>query len=406
MHKQIRYILLCLIALCVANTTAVAQNATASPYSMFGYGELNDNVPGAYRGMGGVSIGMRTKTVIDPSQPASYSSIDKTTFMFDLAASAMVSTYHDALGKQTKGNGNLEYLTLQFPIWKYIGMSLGVMPYSAVGYEMTDSVADVLHPYKKKYSGTGGISEVYAGISFNIMDWVALGVNVYYMFGNIENNKTLSFTESGFNSIAQVSTMHVSDVRLRYGAQFFHTFAEKHTIVLGATFENKSKLNGSFSKIETTTADTVTNASSGFELPMSWGVGASYNYANRMTFALDYSTVNWADALYFGNKGSFRNRAKWAAGFEYRHDPMGRKYIERMPFRIGCSVSDPYLKNINAKEFSVSLGVGFHLRNVATVINTIFEYGHRGAQGSLEENYFKFTINASVSENWFFKRRL
>lgn len=406
MHHATRYILVTLLVLSTTTTWIVAQNSTASPYSMFGYGELNDNVPGAYRGLGGVSIGMRSKTVINPSQPASYSAIDNTTFMFDLAASAMVSTYKDASGRRTKGNGNLEYLTLQFPIWKYIGVSLGIMPYSAVGYEMTDSVASFIHPYKRNYSGTGGISEVYAGISFNIMNWAALGMNVYYMFGDIENNKTLSFTESGFNKVSQVSTMHVSDVRLRYGAQLFHTFAEKHTVVLGATFENKTKLNGRFSKIETTTTDTVQNTATGFELPMSWGVGASYNYADRMTFAIDYSAINWADALYFGNKGAFRNRSKLAMGFEYRHNPMGRKYVERMPFRVGCSLSDPYLTNINAKEFSVSVGVGFPLRNVATVINTIVEYGHRGTKGTLEENYFKFTINASVSENWFFKRKL
>lgn len=406
MRSSLRYILVVVAVFSAFHFSMNAQNATSSPYSMFGYGELNDNVPGAYRGMGGVTTGMRSKTVIDPSQPASYSSVDNTTFMFDLAASAMWSNYKDGTGRRNKGNGNLEYLTMQFPLWKYIGFSLGIMPYSAVGYDITDSVTTGVHPYKTNYTGSGGISNVYAGVSFNIMDWVALGMNVYYMFGDLENNRTLSFTESGFNAISQVSTMHVSDVRLRYGAQFFHTFAEKHTVVLGATFENRSKLNGKFSKIETTTTDTVQVSQSGFELPMSWSVGASYNYAGRMTFAADYSVVNWANTLYFGNRGTFRDRSKLAVGFEYRHDPNGRKYVERMPFRVGCSISDPYVKNMGAKEISVSLGVGFPLRNVATVINTIVEYGHRGATGMLEENYLKFTINASVSENWFFKRRL
>lgn len=406
MNRLVCGILMAMTLAFVVSSRVDAQNATASPYSMFGYGELNDNVPGAYRGMGGVTMGMRNKTVINPSQPASYSAIDNTTFMFDLAASAMWSNYVDASGQRNKGNGNLEYLTMQFPLWKYIGFSLGIMPYSAVGYDIKDSVTSVLHPHKKNYVGTGGISEVYAGISFNIMDWVALGMNVYYMFGDLENSKTLSFTEAGFNTVSQVSTMHISDVRLRYGAQVFHTFADNHTVVLGATFENKSNLNGRFTKIETTTVDTVQNTSSGFDLPMMWGVGASYNYANRMTFALDYSMVNWADARYMGNTNTFRDRAKWSAGFEYCHNPMGRKYVERMPFRLGCSVSDSYLRNVGTKDFSVSLGVGFPLRNVATVINTIIEYGHRGTKGMLEENYLKFTINASVSENWFFKRRL
>ena len=70
-----------------------AQNNTSSPFSRFGYGELNDNVPIAYRGMGGVGIGMRSNKVINPAQPASYTSVDTTTFMFDVAASAMWSNY-------------------------------------------------------------------------------------------------------------------------------------------------------------------------------------------------------------------------------------------------------------------------------------------------------------------------
>ena len=44
---------------------AWAQNATSSPSSRFGYGELNDNLPGAYRAMGGVGIGMRSNKAIN-----------------------------------------------------------------------------------------------------------------------------------------------------------------------------------------------------------------------------------------------------------------------------------------------------------------------------------------------------
>ena len=63
------------IVLVVATMLAVgawAQNATSSPSSRFGYGELNNNLPGAYRAMGGVGVGMRSNKVINPAQPASY----------------------------------------------------------------------------------------------------------------------------------------------------------------------------------------------------------------------------------------------------------------------------------------------------------------------------------------------
>ena len=43
---------------------------------------------------------------------------------------------------------------------------------------------------------TKGISEVYGGLSFNLFDWVSLGANVYYMFGDVINSRSVSFSES------------------------------------------------------------------------------------------------------------------------------------------------------------------------------------------------------------------
>ena len=405
--RKIFYILF-VILLFSAPLFLRAQNSTASPYSRFGFGELNDNVPGSFRAMGGVGTGMRDKRVINPSQPASFSVVDSTTFMFDLGMSAMWSNYGDATGNRNKANGNLEYLTMQMPFfWKYIGFSVGVLPYSHVGYDITDSIKGVPHPYSITYSGNGGITQVYGGLSFNIMNWAAIGANVYYMFGTTSTQRIQDmYSDASMYSFAEASTLRVSDVRFRYGVQLFHTFADKHTVVLGATFENKSKFNAKLTTVEVITSDTVPTAEYEYELPMMYSVGASYNFANRLTIGADYTMTDWGNSMYKSNKGELRSRMKISVGAEYCHNPYGKKYIERMPFRLGMNLSDSYIKSITAKDFSVSLGVGFPLRNVATVINTSLEYGHRGKSGILQENYLRLTINASISENWFFKRRL
>ena len=69
-------------------------------------------------------------------------------------------------------------------------------------------------------------------------------------------------------------------------------------------------------------------------------------------------------------------------------------------------MADPYVSAVKGKEFTVSIGTAFPLHNVATVFNTTLEYGRRGSANMLVENYLRFTFNVSVSENWFFKRRL
>lgn len=401
-----RYIVLVVAAMMAVG--AWAQNATSSPTSRFGYGELNNNLPGAYRGMGGVGIGMRSNKVINPAQPASYTSCDSMTFMFDIAGSLLYTNYGDSYGQSNKVNGNLEYMTMQFPIWRqHIAMSLGVTPYSAVGYNfaLTDSINQDYY-YSQKYRGTGGFTQVYGGLSANICDWVALGVNVYYMFGNIEQSRGLSFTDATMDSVQMVEKLSANSLRLRYGMQVFHTFG-KHTVNMGAVYENKqpfSRMN--YEQIEMTTADTISNISTGFDMPMMYGVGLSYSYANRWLIGADYMCHDWANANYFGQTQSLKKRHRMALGAEYRNDPTSRKYVDQIYWRLGVNYTTAYTNRYNEAEWGVSMGVGFPLRTAGTVINTTLEYGKRGTRNVLSENYLRLVVNASISEHWFFKRKL
>ena len=387
-----------------------AQNATSSPSSRFGYGELNDNLPGAYRAMGGVGMGMRSNKAINPSQPASYTACDSMTFMFDLAGSFLYTNYGDSYGQSNKVNGNLEYMTLQFPIWRqHIAFSAGITPYSAVGYSfsLADSINADYH-HTKTYSGEGGFTQVYGGLSFNICDWFALGANVYYMFGELNKSRSLSFSDASLKTVNQSDRLHISSLRLRYGAQLFHTFG-KHTVVLGGVFENKQRFShSSYLQVETSTNDTVETLENAFEMPMMYGAGISYNYAGRLTLAIDYQCQDWTKVVYFDKENTLRTRQKWAFGAEYRHDPVSRDYAHQIYWRLGANYTTSYSMTTSAPEIGVSVGIGFPLRSIGTVVNTTFEYVHRGAMDNtaLNENALRFVVNAAIAEHWFFKRKL
>ena len=353
---------------------------------------------------------MRNNKAINPSQPASYTSCDTLTFMFDIAASVNWSRYEDAGGMKNKANGNLEYVTLQFPLFKrWIAMSVGLLPYSSVGYDisLSDSINSAYH-YVTNYTGTGNISQVYGGLSFNIMNWLALGANIYYMWGDLNHMRALEFKETGLNPTIQDEILSISDVRLRYGAQFFHTFGD-HSFTLGAIYENKMKLNSQFILIETQTSDSIPIFKEGWDLPMVWGVGASYNWDNRLTLGFDFERQCMASALYNGLPGKetgLQDRNRYAFGVEYRHNPHGRQYYERMIWRAGINVQDEYLASIGPRKVTASIGFGFPLYTIGTVINTTFEYMHRGGTPGLVDNSLRVTIGASIAENWFMKRKL
>ena len=385
-----------------------AQNATSSPSSRFGYGELNNNLPNAYRAMGGVGIGMRSNKVINPSQPASYTACDSMTFMFDVAGSLLYTNYGDSYGQSNKMNGNLEYVTMQFPIWRqHIAMSLGVNPYSAVGYNfaINDSI-NTDYYYTQSYRGLGGFTQVYGGLSFNICDWVALGVNAYYMFGDIEQSRSLTFTDASMDSVKMVEKMTAHSLRLRYGIQLFHNF-DRHAFTLGAVFENKQPFSRmEYEQIETTTIDTINTIGEGFEMPMMYAAGLSYTYDNRIVVAADYTCHNWASAKYFGKHADLNNRHRLALGVEYRNNPTSRKFVDQVYWRLGVNYTTSYTNKYNQNELGIGLGVGFPLRTAATVINATVEYGNRGTGDLLKENYLRLIVNASISEHWFFKRKL
>jgi hypothetical protein len=87
--KILRYFLLSVVAF-TCSMVASAQANTTSPYSMFGYGILNDYASSAQRAMGGVGYAMNGCRQINTMNPASYSAIDSLTFLWDAGIDASI----------------------------------------------------------------------------------------------------------------------------------------------------------------------------------------------------------------------------------------------------------------------------------------------------------------------------
>ena len=119
-----------------ALSIAIAMPATAqneqSPYSKFGYGMVKDYATSMQRSMGGVGIAMTGGRQINVMNPASYTGIDSLTLLWDIGVdlTRLWSKEGNSTGKSF--GGGLDYLTMQFPIGKYMGGSIGLVPFSSV----------------------------------------------------------------------------------------------------------------------------------------------------------------------------------------------------------------------------------------------------------------------------------
>ena len=415
---------------------SASQNNTNSPYTRFGYGDVNDANNGEQRAMGGVSIGSRSSASINTMNPASYSSVDSMTFMFDVGASALVSHFSQSGASVNKHNANLEYITMQFPLTKWMGFSAGVLPYSFVGYDFSakdtllnksggNSVADSITS-TQSFIGNGGFTQVYMGLSVNLFKHVSLGINSYYMFGTINHYRDQSFgstttntiSSSDYTSSTRKTSITANNFRFRFGAQFYNTFDKKHDVTLGVIYEPKIKLSGDFTQITTGVLnDTIDQNHTGytnyrFELPSLFGVGVNYCYDKKLTIGIDYSLQQWKNTEYYSKKDTLSNRSKLAVGIEYQPNYKGRYFTQRIRYRAGFNVSDSYYKVDGVsqpKNYSLTCGLGLPLYNRAnnstTMLNASFEYGKLGST-VLREDYYKFTLSIAFNEHWFMKRKL
>ena len=81
MYKNIRASLICLLALLA--TGAAGQKNVNTPFARSGIGNLEHQGTFRTRAMGGISSGIRDNLTLNFLTPASYSSIDTTSFLFD-----------------------------------------------------------------------------------------------------------------------------------------------------------------------------------------------------------------------------------------------------------------------------------------------------------------------------------
>ncbi|MBP7103400.1 MAG: hypothetical protein KBA86_09160 [Bacteroidales bacterium] len=394
----------------------LSQNNTLSPYSRYGYGELQSQSFAATQSMGGLGYGIRDKRNINPMNPASYTSIDSLTFMMDIGVSGVVDGLNTGDASFTQFTGNLDYVAFQFPLWKFMAVSFGILPYSSVGYDYTSTSTqdpyeepDSLLSVKQSFYGTGGFTQVYLGLSFDILNRVAIGINGRYMFGNIKHIRQVTFPEENlYVGTTQTTALYSNSFLCDLGLQY-HQPIGNDELVIGGTYAFKLPMNIT-SQITTITNTTVTDdTKNDFDYPQTIGVGASYRIGEMVLVGADYSWQNFKDTRYYGSTDALANRSKCAIGIEYVPKVNSKKYYETMCYRLGANYSNSYVKVNGAyyNEFAITMGIGFPLFSSLTTLNLLLEYGQRGSVSTtkLLEQYFKIGLNVSLNERWFVKRK-
>lgn len=416
--KVLRYLFLAAIAIS-CSMVANAQANTTSPYSMFGYGILNDYATSSQRAMGGVGYAMNGGRQINVMNPASYAAIDSLTFLWDMGVdmSTLNSKETETGLKANSIGGGLDYFTMQFPIAKIMGASIGLVPYSSVGYEFGGDIANG----SESRNGTGGLNTLYAGFAIRPVNGLSVGFNAGYLFGtNIYDSYVYSTSTSLFERVLKVRSWDV-----KVGAMYTLKAGKKNEFTVGATYSPKKSLHGElwgayYDVTNDTRQDTIgyTSIKGLNYTPECWGGGISYKYDNRLFVEADFAYQKWSEVGYakvigFDDEGSnnltFNNRWKGALGAQFTPNPRG-KYFARATYRAGAYYGHDYVnvKGNNVREYGVTCGIGLPAPSSKTMINVGFEYKHRttSPMNLITENYFNITLGVNFNQLWFWKNKI
>lgn len=395
--------------------TAQAQEAM-SPYSKFGYGLLNDNATSAQRAMGGVGYAMRSGRQVNVMNPASYAAIDSMTFLFDMGLD-FTSLHSKENGNKTKDfGGGLDYITMQFPIGRYMGASVGLLPFSSVGYAFGSEIVNGT----SSRQGNGGINQLYVGVAGRPMAGLSVGANISYMFGTTINDIYATSNTGSISLFEKV--VQVRDWRVQLGVQYGRDFGRKHRVTAGVTYTPGKDLLGhawavQYDVNQDTKPDTIgyTSLRHHYSLPDTWGAGINYEWNDRLMAEVDFTYQNWANAKYSAVEGyneatQFADRYRIGAGVQYRHNMRGN-YLQRIQWRAGAYTNRDYItvNGNNVREFGLTCGFGLPTPGGnKTMVNISMQYINRKTHPVklLTENYFNFTLGINLNERWFMPNKL
>lgn len=432
---HIRKIMLALAVTAGSGVIVMAQtNGSNSPYSRYGFGLLSDRAQGFNKGMSGLSYGMSNGTELNTKNPASYAKIDSLSFLFDIGVTLQQGTLSQGSNKVNAKNTSFDYLSLGFRAAPNLGVSLGFMPFSTIGYSLS-TTDDLRLPsgneitQTESYQGDGGLREAYAGIGWSPIKPLSIGVNAGMLWGSMTHTVMASFSDATISSRRRQYDADITTYTLDFGGQYTVPIKPKHDLILGITYGlgHDIKSDGHYydqkvSSGSVASGDTLT-ARNAFQLPHTLGIGAVWSYDNRLRAGIDYTFQRWSDVKtpvvkesaggqkYEAATGQFTDMHKVTLGMEYLPSNNGVRWRDFVRYRAGFSYTSPYAK-IDGKKgprsYAASIGVGLPILNYynnRSIVNISAQYERVEPQlsGMVTENYFRICIGLSFNERWFMK---
>ena len=410
------------IFLLIFTNIALSQSGTNSPYSYTGLGEVNFRGNQINRFMGGLEV-YNDSIHANLSNPSSYAKLLLTTYSIGLNYSNnQLSDTNDSKSLISSG---LDYIGIAIPTKKF-GFGFGIIPFTSVGYKLSQiddsSSSDILN----RYEGEGGINKVFFSLGLYLLKNLSFGVTINYDFGKLRY-QTSKFLDDVYLGTVLINESSISGLDIKLATNYEIPVNSKIDLHMMVSYVPQGSLNSNNKRllitsplsdpsniteiIEIDLADTGLDFTE-IQLPSSsivgfglgkkskWFAGAQYIVTNSSNFKNSFNTLP---------NVSYKDGSQFSIGGFYIPDYSSiTSYWKRVVLRMGFrhEVTGIFKNNFGINETGINFGAGLPLPGYSNV-NIGFEYGSRGTKNSniLNEKFWTVRIGFSLNDRWFIKRK-
>ena len=410
------------IFLLIFTNIALSQSGTNSPYSYTGLGEVNFRGNQINRFMGGLEV-YNDSIHANLSNPSSYAKLLLTTYSIGLNYSNNQLT--DKNDSKSLISSGLDYIGIAIPTKKF-GFGFGIIPFTSVGYKLSQiddsSSSDILN----RYEGEGGINKVFFSLGLYLLKNLSFGVTINYDFGKLKY-QTSKFLDDVFLGTILINESSISGLDIKLATNYEIPVNSKIDLHMMVSYVPQGSLNSNNKRllitsplsdpsniaeiIEIDLAETGLDFTE-IQLPSSsivgfglgkkskWFAGAQYIMTNSSNFKNSFNTLP---------NVSYKDGSQFSIGGFYIPDYSSiTSYWKRVVLRMGFrhEVTGIFKNNFGINETGINFGAGLPLPGYSNV-NIGFEYGSRGTKNSniLNEKFWTIRIGFSLNDRWFVKRK-
>jgi hypothetical protein len=394
-----------------------------SVYSRYGVGYIENTHSGRRLGMGGLGIAVADADYINFLNPAGWHKLQQTRVELGFTYDGI--KLDDGTEQANYSDASFSGLTLGFPIDRDYGIafSLGLVPvtnvsYNVIGTESYNLNVELEDEYKVDYSGKGGLSQVYMGISYKTPFDFIIGASYEYFVGKIEYITALTFVDSDiFTDVEYVSTKSYYGPGATFGLisnDFSQLFGWENIkdFRFGLIYTIYSDLNTDTTLASTSIAGLIEHEDGTVKskIPARFGAGVSLTWNKNYLFLLDYLYQPWSKYRFNGQPDlNLKNQHRVSLGFEYKNVDRRSKdgFWEQFDLRGGLSFEDSQYEVFgeNIMQYMVHFGLSFPIGDFNSV-DIGLAYGFRGKTESnlIKEDIFRGTVSISLGEMWFVRQ--